>query len=181
MPEAEYLIRKHKNDDKISVYLKIHSCLQGRQPPDPRAEITYRTCQFYYLQYLHLENKNKLNPYYILFFILLNLLHFAYKSGHKLLNFHHLFLAHQLFNIGWKMIVLELRVLKLYVCVLYFLFCFVIFLLCISMYIMQMITLTYILLFFSHTTTEPMQIEIKDYLGLWISHCLCNLSCKYSL
>lgn len=102
MPEAEYLIRKHKNDDKISVYLKIHSCLQGRQPPDPRAEITYRTCQFYYLQYLHLENKNKLNPYYILFFILLNLLHFAYKSGHKLLNFHHLFLAHQLFNIRLK-------------------------------------------------------------------------------
>lgn len=102
VPEAEYLIRKHKNDDKISVYLKIHSCLQGRQPPDPRAEITYRTCQFYYLQYLHLENKNKLNPYSILFFILLNLLHFAYKSGHKLLNFHHLFLAHQLFNIRLK-------------------------------------------------------------------------------
>lgn len=46
----------------ISIFEKF-LLLADRHPPDPRAEITYRICQCYYLQYLDLEKKNKLNPY----------------------------------------------------------------------------------------------------------------------
>lgn len=70
---------------------------------------------------------NNFNNLLLLFFILLNSLHCASKSGHKLFNFHHLFWTHHLFNIrlnsycSW----VEGVYVTVYVCVLYlFIFSF---------------------------------------------------------
>lgn len=158
--------------------MKNFFCLQGRHPPDPRAEITYRTCQCYYLQYLDLEKKNKLNPYYILFFIILNLLHCASTSGHMLLNFHNLFLAHQLFNIRLKMVVLELRVLKLCTCSQFFIF---IFFLALHFYVHNEddYTHTHSTLFLSHKSRAHAYLD--QSLFRYFNQSLFGLTCLVSM